>query len=894
MQVRRTGLKSVVARTALVLGLVAAACFAGAAWLIQQKAAAVQEAAALNELEHLAQAEAAKVRGDATETLSRVRGLADATEALMARGDASRGEVSALTRRFTAADAAVLGYWLEFEPNGYDGRDAEFARSWPEGEPEGDELQAFIAGLDPDQQVSSDAGRISIYWTRQGDAEPALQDTVGSSNEIKIDGPDAEKYYVAVKERGDELMFEPYLDDVGTTKVLMTSLMVPIKLDGQFHGVAGADIALSAIQANLAKVRPYQRGVVRLLSPTGAVLAAPEQQSLGKPFAPDLAPLLARLAKGEIVHQRTVDASVGGEVFRVYVPITVGHAPDAFALMVSAPVDVVMAGVVQIRNRVIWVGVASVLALVTVVVLLLRQLVGTPLRGIVQGVDAVAAGQLDYPIAAGGDDEVGQVSRALRKMQADLKARLDAERRIAAENLRVRIALDNAGTAMLIADAGGRVAYANPAMRQLLAQHRAELARHLPDADLEHLEEQPLAQLQPDGGDALAHIEGIVQRELAFGSAVFAQTAAPVVAGDGQRLGVVVEWRDRSQEVAVEAEVGSVIDAAADGDLSRRIGRDGKTGFFRRLADGVNGMLDANAGTIGDVQRVLGALAQGDLTQRITADYRGVFGQMRDDTNATVERLTGIMQGVRGAVDAIGTAAHDITAGNNDLAARSEQQAANLEETAASMEELTSTVRNNATTSQQARQLATGAADIAGRGGALVGQVVEQMDGISHASRQIESIIGVIDGIAFQTNILALNAAVEAARAGEQGRGFAVVASEVRLLAQRSGEAARQIKGLIGDSVQRVGQGAALVGDAGDTMREIIASVQRVSDLMAEIAAASQEQSAGIEQVNQTIVQMDGATQQNAAMVEEASAAARSLQEQADELAQMVAVFRLA
>ncbi len=889
MPIHVAGLKSVVARTALILGLVAAACFGGATWLIQHKAAAVQQATAMNELEHLARAEAAKVRGDVTETLSRVRGMADATQVLMARGNASRSEASALAQRYTASDTTALGYWLEFEPNGYDGRDAEYARTWPDGEPDADGLRVFNEALDPDQRVSSDSGRISIYWHSQGAAEPTLQDAAGSANAIQIDGPDAEKYYVAPKERGDELMLEPYLDDVGSDKVLMTSLIVPLMRDGQFHGVAGADIALDTIQTNLAKVRPYERGVVRLLSPTGMVLAAPERQSLGKPFAPDLAPVLAQLAKGEVVRQRVFDAAVGGDVFRIYVPVTAGRAPDAFALMVSAPVDAVMAGVVQIRNRVMLVGAASVLLLVVVVVLLLRRMVGTPLRGIVQGVDAVAAGQLDYPITTGGEDEVGQVSRALRKMQADLKARLDAERRIAAENLRVRIALDNAGTAMLITDAHGEVAYANPAMRHLLERHRAELARHLPHANLEQLEGQPLTQLQPGESEALA--EG--QRELVFGQAVFAQTTAPVVASDGQRLGLVVEWRDRSQEVAVESEVAGVIDAAAAGDLSQRIATAGKSGFFRRLAEGVNGMLDANAGTIGDVQRVLGALAQGDLTQRITAGYRGVFGRMRDDTNTTVERLTTIMQGLHGAVDAIGNAARDIAAGNNDLSARSEQQAASLEETAASMEELTATVRNNATSSQQARQLATGAADVAARGGEVVAQVVGQMEGITAASRQIESIIGVIDGIAFQTNILALNAAVEAARAGEQGRGFAVVASEVRALAQRSADAARQIKGLIGDSVQRVEQGAALAGDAGGTMREIVAAVQRVNELMAEISAASQEQSAGIEQVNQTIVHMDGATQQNAAMVEEASAAARSLQEQADELARMVAVFRL-
>ncbi|WP_256645311.1 methyl-accepting chemotaxis protein [Thermomonas paludicola] len=887
------GMTSIVARTALVLGIVATLCFAGAAWMIQKKAAQVQEATALDELEQLARAEAAKVRGSTTETLSRVRGLADATQAIMVRGNGERGEASALVRRFAESDPAVLGYWLELEPNGFDGQDAKFARSWPNGEPDADGLKAFVATLQPGQQVSTDAGRMSVYWTRSAAGEVSLQDAVGGGNDLKVEGPDAEKYYAAVRERGDELMFEPYSDDVSGKQVLMTSLMVPLKLDGRFRGVAGADISLDAIQASLAKVRPYQRGVVRLLSPKGLVLAAPEKELLGKPWKQNLDAVLAAVAEGKTVRQREFGAVVGSEVFRVYVPVTVGHAPDAFVLMVSAPVDTVMAGVAQVRNRALLVGALSVLVLVLVVAVLLRTLVGAPLRGIVQGVNAVAGGQLDYPIAAGGDDEVGQVSRALRKMQTDLKARLDTERKIAAENLRVRIALDNAGTAMLIADADGHVAYANPAMRNLLGLHRQILARHLPRANLKQLEGQPLALLQPSSSTDLGRIEAIEQRELVFGNAVFVQTAAPVISPAGERLGVVVEWRDRSQEVAVESEVGAVIEAAAAGDLSRRIDLAGKNGFFLHLAEGVDSMLDTNAATIADVQRVLGALAEGDLTQRITADYHGVFGRMRDDTNATVEHLTETMQRVRRAVDSIHSAAREIAAGNSDLSTRSEQQAASLEETAASMEELTSTVKNNAESSNQARQLATGAADIASRGGKAVDQVIEQMTGITAASRQIENIIGVIDGIAFQTNILALNAAVEAARAGEQGRGFAVVASEVRSLAQRSAEAAKEIKGLIGSSAQRVDQGAAMVAVAGNTMREIVESVRRVSDLMAEISAASQEQSSGIEQVNQTITHMDGVTQQNAAMVEQATAAAHSLQEQADDLAAAVAVFRM-
>lgn len=893
MQIAGMGIRSISARTAAVIGLVAILCFSGAAWMIQRKAAEVQQATAMDELEQLARAEAAKVRSSATETLSRVRGLADATEATMVRDGHNRNEASDLVRRFTAADANVLGYWLEFEPNGYDGKDADFARSWPNGEPDAAGMKTFIASLDPGQQASNDSGRLSIYWHRDKSGQLSFQDTVGSANDLKTEGEGAMDYYVAVHKRGDEVMFEPYSDDVSGTQVLMTSLMVPLKLDGQFRGVAGADIALDAIQADLAKVRPYGRGVVRLLSPTGMVLAAPEKELLGKPWKQDLRDVISALAKGETVRKRDTGSLVKGDVFRIFVPVPIGHAQDVFMLMVTAPADQVMAGVAQVRNRVILVGVVSVLLLVAVVVLLLRKLVGTPLQGIVKGVDAVAAGQLDYPIATGGDDEVGQVSRALRKMQTDLKARLDAERKIAAENLRVRIALDNAGTAMLIANADGHIAYANPAMRKLMEQHRAALTRHLPQVNLDQLEGQPLVHLQPAGGENMTTLATLVQRELQLGSAVFAQTAAPVTSPQGERLGIVVEWRDRSQEVAVESEVGEVIDAAAAGDLSKRIDRDGKSGFFLNLANGVNTMLDTNASTISDVQRVLAALAEGDLTQRITADYRGVFGRMRDDTNATAEHLADIMQRVHAAVDAIHNAAREIAAGNSDLSARSEQQAASLEETAASMEELTSTVKNNADSSQQARQLATGAADIAAHGGTVVEQVVEQMRGITNASKQIENIIGVIDGIAFQTNILALNAAVEAARAGEQGRGFAVVASEVRALAQRSAEAAKQIKGLIGDSVQRVDQGSTLVANAGSTMQDIVSAIRRVNDLVTEISAASQEQSSGIEQVNQTITHMDGVTQQNAAMVEQATAAAHALQEQADELAAIVAVFRM-
>ncbi|WP_324780504.1 methyl-accepting chemotaxis protein [Thiobacillus sedimenti] len=287
------------------------------------------------------------------------------------------------------------------------------------------------------------------------------------------------------------------------------------------------------------------------------------------------------------------------------------------------------------------------------------------------------------------------------------------------------------------------------------------------------------------------------------------------------------------------------------------------------------------------------AVAAGDLTGDIEIASRDEFGQLMTALREMNTALVGIVGQVRTGTDTIAVASREIASGNADLSSRTESQASSLEETASSMEELTSTVKQNAENARQANQLVVSTADVAAKGGAVVGQVVDTMASIKDSSRKIADIIGVIDGIAFQTNILALNAAVEAARAGEQGRGFAVVASEVRSLAQRSASAAKEIKTLIEDSVGKVDAGSELVDEAGKTMDEIVTSVKRVTDIMSEIAAASQEQSAGIEQVNQAVGQMDEMTQQNAALVEEAAAAAESLQDQAAKLAEAVSVFRL-
>ncbi|MBK1641996.1 chemotaxis protein [Chromatium okenii] len=339
-------------------------------------------------------------------------------------------------------------------------------------------------------------------------------------------------------------------------------------------------------------------------------------------------------------------------------------------------------------------------------------------------------------------------------------------------------------------------------------------------------------------------------------------------------------------------EIRGIVDAANRGDFSSKLELKGKKGFALDIAQLLNQLSDTTEVGLNDVMRVAKALANSDLTQTITKEYPGLFGETITAVNGTVMNLKSLVFQIREAVETISTASSEIATGNQDLSQRTEEQASSLEETASSMEQLTSTVKQNADNARQANQLAIAASEVAAKGGERVGASVETMTAIADSSKKIADILSVIDGIAFQTNILALNAAVEAARAGEQGRGFAVVAAEVRNLAQRSANAAKEIKTMIGDSVAKVDAGTIQVNETGQRMQDIVLSIQRVTDLVAEISAASLEQSTGIGQVNQAILQMDDVTQQNAALVEQAAAAAEALADQARELNRIVAVFK--
>ncbi len=464
------------------------------------------------------------------------------------------------------------------------------------------------------------------------------------------------------------------------------------------------------------------------------------------------------------------------------------------------------------------------------------------------------------------------------------------------ETLRIRQALDGASTNVMIADNERTIIYANKSVLAMLRNAEPELRKVLPlfsvdkivGSNMDIFHKVPAHQAA-----LLARLESTFTSNITVAGRHFRLSANPIIDSNGIRLGNVVEWQDRTIEVIAENEVSTVVDAAGRGDFSQKINESDKTGFMLLIAKGLNQLTETAQNALQEIAGVLQQIAAGDMRARVHSQYQGTFDTLKQGCNDTAEKLSAMLSAIRDSALTINTASSEISKGNTDLSSRTEEQASSLEETASSMEELTGTVRQNADNARQANQLAARASEIAVNGGELISQVVSTMASIHESSRKIADIISVIDGIAFQTNILALNAAVEAARAGEQGRGFAVVAGEVRTLAQRSANAAKDIKDLISDSVSKISNGNTLVGRSGDTMQEIVTAIKRVNDIMSEIAAASAEQAAGLDEVGKAVSQMDEMTQQNAALVEQAAAASESLLIQSESLADAVSMFKI-
>jgi methyl-accepting chemotaxis protein len=460
---------------------------------------------------------------------------------------------------------------------------------------------------------------------------------------------------------------------------------------------------------------------------------------------------------------------------------------------------------------------------------------------------------------------------------------------------RLQTAIDGAQANLMLCDEDLNITYANPAVIGMLRNRQNELRAIWPGLNVDKLVGENIDQFHKNPAhqrNLLGNINALpANAEIKVGGLEFGVNATAITDEEGNYMGNMVEWRDITEEKDAERQIENLIDAATNGELDTRLEADNYTGFMQSLAGSINNLMNAVVVPINESTRVIESLSDGDLTQSMDGEFNGQFLTMQSAVNSSISNLMKMVGEIRESAGSINTSANEIAQGNLDLSQRTEEQASSLEETASSIEELTGTVKQNADNAQQANQLAEGAKTEAEKGGAVVSQAIEAMGEINQASKKIADIIGVIDEIAFQTNLLALNAAVEAARAGEQGRGFAVVAAEVRNLAQRSAGAAKEIKTLINDSVQKVDEGSRLVDESGSTLEEIVASVQKVNDIIAEIAAASSEQSTGIDQINKAVAQMDEMTQQNASLVEEAAAASESMDEQAKGLTGLIGFF---
>ncbi len=526
---------------------------------------------------------------------------------------------------------------------------------------------------------------------------------------------------------------------------------------------------------------------------------------------------------------------------------------------------------------------ALVIAIVVICVVgwaMARDVVSA-IRHIVSAIGKLAAGEDTEIKGSNRRDELGELSRSLAAVyQKGLEA------------TRLRAALDGCSNMMMVINRRSEIVYVNPVMEQLLASQ----SHALPNLDPKNVIGSNIESIglsKAEVTDSTSQRRGSQQIEAKLGDRRLRYVVTAVTNKTGSYLGTVLECADLTMDLTMQEEIDRVIQAVRQGDFDQSVECRGVGGVYEKLADGVNQVNGVVGNAVKELGVMLEAMAEGDLSKRIDADFQGRLGELKDNANGTADKLADIVEQIQGAAGEVRNAASEISSGTEDLSHRTEQAASNLEETAASTEEMAATVKQNADSAKDASEIAIKANQSANVGGDVVKQAVSAMAGIEQSAQKITEIIGVIDEIAFQTNLLALNASVEAARAGEAGKGFAVVAQEVRQLAQRAAQAASDIKGLIQESNGQVKNGVTLVDQAGSALTEIVGSVSQVAEIVERISNASQEQAMGVQEINGSITSMDEMTQQNSALVEESSAAARALGDQAGRLTSLMDFFKI-
>jgi methyl-accepting chemotaxis protein len=519
---------------------------------------------------------------------------------------------------------------------------------------------------------------------------------------------------------------------------------------------------------------------------------------------------------------------------------------------------------------------------------------GDIIESSIQELYRISANRFGKPLDLRRDDQFGDLFRAIYGTGVKLGSDLGDSRQATADSLRIIQGLENVQSSVLIANSNLEIIFVNRAAKALFSKAERDINQQLPNfradkllgSNIDIFHKNPAHQR-----NLLKNLNDSITSRLELAGRSMQVIAKPVISGNGERIGYIAEWQDRTQEKHIEREIEDLVNAVKAGQLNARIDLAGKEGFAELLSISINGLTDVIENAFTDINNVIRKMADGDLTDTIQSDYQGTYAECKDNINNAMFKISELIVQIHDASAFVNNSSQEMASGNNNLSQRVEQQAMSLEETAKSMHKLSSAVKSNADNTHQAAKVVQSATQLAEKGGDVVRSAITAMQEINESSNKIAEIIGVIDEIAFQTNLLALNASVEAARAGEQGRGFSVVATEVRNLAQRSANAAAQSSDLIQNSVQKVRAGTAFVNETGAALMEIVDSIAQVGEIVGQITASSSEQSAGISQVNNAIAQMDDITQQNAALAEEAAAGSMAMSDQSAKMTKLLDFF---